>query len=714
MLRLSNVSKSFIEDGMRVDALKDVTLTFPETGLVFLVGKSGSGKTTLLNLLGGLDRPTEGEIIFRGKPMSQFSAKEWKQYRAQDVAYLFQQNNVFATLTVRENILFSGGEVEACEAVAQRLEIGDVLNRKVNQLSGGQLQRVAIARAILQGAQVLLADEPTGNLDEKTGQEIFSILKELSSEKLVIVVTHDRESAERFGDVVIALQDGKIQEVRGARDASPTQRSPAPASPKRYRYAAKVGIAALFGKGWQGAISLLLSLCLLLCVIAVSLLHDVQFDDLMQRFVAEHYEDYPHVILHGRPTGMGGSLSIGDRPGGEIELSREVLSAAEHAPDEIFNFASGAAWIWDESDLALFSYTQETQILPLAQDVFYVNCGRTPEADWDWLLSGSYSHTEGEFDPFNPTQLPVTTEYYNCVIIDGEEIPFHESGLAIEDCVGMQFKLYGDFLSDFFYSYANEDVEDALGRVPVLTFGGIVREGRVGVDASGNLGDGWGNLTIYSIGYIFSHALQDELEEQNGINIWDYAYVSVDENFYEFLAEIGYTWGDFEVYKAGLTEDGTDLMAGWVWREVEDAVIAINEIDDTMQIILYVVLAVYLVLMLFFAVSALQRRRGELALMRALGMTRRQVFGACMTGIALLTLPMLLPALALVAPAVPFLNYAVIRAVADGNVITVAGVSWEAFVFPVVMSLAAMLLVTLVVAVFLWRLPLADTIRKER
>ena len=257
MFVLSNVKKTFRDGEMRTEALRGISYTFPSRGLVFLVGKSGSGKSTLLNLLGGLDRPTEGEIIFRGKPMSQFSAKEWKQYRAQDVAYLFQQNNVFATLTVRENILFSGGEVEACEAVAQRLEIGDVLNRKVNQLSGGQLQRVAIARAILQGAQVLLADEPTGNLDEKTGQEIFSILKELSSEKLVIVVTHDRESAERFGDVVIALQDGKIQEVRGARDASPTQRSPAPTSPKRYRYAAKVGIAALFGKGWQGAISLL-------------------------------------------------------------------------------------------------------------------------------------------------------------------------------------------------------------------------------------------------------------------------------------------------------------------------------------------------------------------------------------------------------------------------------------------------------------------------
>ena len=194
MLRLSNVSKSFIEDGMRVDALKDVTLTFPETGLVFLVGKSGSGKSTLLNLLGGLDRPTEGEIIFRGKPMSQFSAKEWKQYRAQDVAYLFQQNNVFATLTVRENILFSGGEVEACEAVAQRLEIGDVLNRKVNQLSGGQLQRVAIARAILQGAQVLLADEPTGNLDEKTGQDVIV---------WQMTVTPADEGFATFGDEVV-------------------------------------------------------------------------------------------------------------------------------------------------------------------------------------------------------------------------------------------------------------------------------------------------------------------------------------------------------------------------------------------------------------------------------------------------------------------------------------------------------------------------------
>ena len=179
MLRLSNVSKSFIEDGMRVDALKDVTLTFPETGLVFLVGKSGSGKSTLLNLLGGYDRPTSGKIIFCGKLMSKFSGRKLAKYRAQNVTYLFQENNLFPSLRVKENILFAGGTKEECEAVAQRLGIGDVLNRKVNQLSGGQLQRVAIARAILQGAPGLLADEPSGNLDEKTGPEIFSILKEL-------------------------------------------------------------------------------------------------------------------------------------------------------------------------------------------------------------------------------------------------------------------------------------------------------------------------------------------------------------------------------------------------------------------------------------------------------------------------------------------------------------------------------------------------------
>ena len=167
VLELRNVKKSFSDGRMRIDAVKGVDLCFPERGLFFLVGKSGSGKSTLLNLLGGLEKPTSGEVVYEGRSLSSMSSRELDEYRARTVSFVFQEKNVFPALTVAENITFSDASAHP-QKTLEELGISGLLERKVNELSGGQLQRVAIARALVRGCRVLLADEPTGNFDRET------------------------------------------------------------------------------------------------------------------------------------------------------------------------------------------------------------------------------------------------------------------------------------------------------------------------------------------------------------------------------------------------------------------------------------------------------------------------------------------------------------------------------------------------------------------
>jgi len=202
--------------GVPVTALDKVSIKFPEKGMIFLLGKSGSGKSTLLNVLGGLDNYNSGEIIIKGVSSKSFGQKHFDSYRNTYVGFIFQEYNVLDSFTVGANIALA---IELQNRKATDSEINEILkevdldgfgNRKPNELSGGQKQRVAIARALVKNPRIIMADEPTGALDSNTGKAIFDTLKKLSREKLVIVVSHDREFAENYADRIIELSDGRI------------------------------------------------------------------------------------------------------------------------------------------------------------------------------------------------------------------------------------------------------------------------------------------------------------------------------------------------------------------------------------------------------------------------------------------------------------------------------------------------------------------------
>ncbi len=213
-LHLTKIYKT--KGGADVRALDDVNLTFPEKGMVFLLGRSGSGKSTLLNVCGGLDSPTTGAIVVKGRSSTAFSQSDFDSYRNTFVGFIFQEYNILNEFTVEDNIALAlelQGKPKDKKIIADLLEQVDLTGyakRKPNTLSGGQKQRIAIARALVKSPEIIMADEPTGALDSVTGKQVFDTLKKLSKDKLVIVVSHDRDFAETYGDRIIELKDGKV------------------------------------------------------------------------------------------------------------------------------------------------------------------------------------------------------------------------------------------------------------------------------------------------------------------------------------------------------------------------------------------------------------------------------------------------------------------------------------------------------------------------
>ena len=217
MLEVKDLKKIYkTKNGAAVHALDGVSLQFPETGMVFLLGKSGSGKSTLLNVCGGLDSPTSGEVIVKGRSSKSFSQSDFDSYRNTFIGFIFQEYNILNEFSVEDNIALAlelQGKPKDKAAIAALLEEVDLTGyakRKPNTLSGGQKQRIAIARALVKKPEIIMADEPTGALDSNTGKQVFDTLKKLSKTKLVIVVSHDRDFAEQYGDRIIELKDGLV------------------------------------------------------------------------------------------------------------------------------------------------------------------------------------------------------------------------------------------------------------------------------------------------------------------------------------------------------------------------------------------------------------------------------------------------------------------------------------------------------------------------
>ena len=218
MLKLENITKIYEGKNFKQIALNDVTLAFRNNEFVSILGPSGSGKTTLLNIIGGLDKYTYGNLIIDGVSTRKYKERDWNNYRSKKVGFIFQSYNLINHQTVLSNVLLSlniAGKpkkesIKLAKKVLKDVGLENYIKKKPKELSGGQMQRVAIARALVTNPDIILCDEPTGALDSQTSIQIMELLKEISKEKLVIMVTHNVTLANKYSDRVIALNDGVI------------------------------------------------------------------------------------------------------------------------------------------------------------------------------------------------------------------------------------------------------------------------------------------------------------------------------------------------------------------------------------------------------------------------------------------------------------------------------------------------------------------------
>ncbi len=219
MLELRKISKSYSAGADKVYALRDVSVSFRDNEFVAILGASGSGKTTLLNVIGGLDRYDSGKLIINGRSTKKYTDKDWDGYRNHSIGFVFQSYNLIPHQTVLSNVelaltLSGVSKTERrrrAVEVLKKVGLGDQLNKKPNQMSGGQMQRVAIARALVNDPDILLADEPTGALDSKTSVQIMELIQEISKDRLVIMVTHNPKLAKAYANRLIRIKDGKIR-----------------------------------------------------------------------------------------------------------------------------------------------------------------------------------------------------------------------------------------------------------------------------------------------------------------------------------------------------------------------------------------------------------------------------------------------------------------------------------------------------------------------
>ncbi|NLE73791.1 MAG: ATP-binding cassette domain-containing protein [Actinobacteria bacterium] len=227
MLQIRNITKSYVTGDFKQVALDDVSLDFHRGEFVAILGPSGSGKTTFLNVVGGLDAYDSGDLIINGESTKGFADKEWDAYRNNSVGFIFQSYNLITHLSIVENVEMAltlngvpaGAKRRKAVEVLEKVGLKDQIHKNPTQLSGGEMQRVAIARALANDPDIILADEPTGALDSATGTQVLDLIKEVAGDKLVVMVTHDAEVADRYADRIVRFRDGRVIADTNQREA---------------------------------------------------------------------------------------------------------------------------------------------------------------------------------------------------------------------------------------------------------------------------------------------------------------------------------------------------------------------------------------------------------------------------------------------------------------------------------------------------------------
>ena len=313
MLKLINIKKVYTSGSTEHTALQDVTLSFRKNEFVAVLGASGSGKTTLLNIIGGLDQYTSGDLIINGTSSKNFQSEDWDAYRNNSIGFIFQNYHLISHLSVRDNVemgmKLSGVPIKerrkkAEEALA-KVGLQDHINKYPNQLSGGQMQRVAIARAIVNDPEIILADEPTGALDSETSIQVMDIIKELSKEKLVIMVTHNAELASTYSTRIVRFKDGTlIEDTNPILEEETAQNYELKHTSMSFMTALKSSGKNVLSKKWR---TILTSFASSVGIIGVALVLSISngFSNQIDIFQTEMLSALPITITEGASIPMG-------------------------------------------------------------------------------------------------------------------------------------------------------------------------------------------------------------------------------------------------------------------------------------------------------------------------------------------------------------------------------------------------------------------------
>ena len=338
MLQLNHISKKYVVGEQETYALKDVSIGFPDNDFVAILGPSGSGKTTLLNIIGGLDRYDDGDLVIGGISTKEYTDKDWDAYRNHTVGFVFQSYNLIPHQTVLANVelalTISGASAaekkQKATEVLTRVGLKDHLHKKPNQLSGGQMQRVAIARALVNDPDIILADEPTGALDSKTSVQIMDLLKEVAQDRLVIMVTHNPELAEEYATRIVHLKDGEIvSDTREYRPGKTEHRSARPKHTKLgFRAALGLSVNNLLTKKWR---TFLTSFAASVGIIGIALILALSngVDTYIKSIEANMLGNYP-IQLRQESFDLESMMSQGDDAGGMF--SSGSGSSSRNAP----------------------------------------------------------------------------------------------------------------------------------------------------------------------------------------------------------------------------------------------------------------------------------------------------------------------------------------------------------------------------------------------
>ncbi len=423
MLKLENVSKTYLSKSKnKVCVLKHIDLRFSNRGMVFVVGESGSGKSALLNILGGAEKPTHGKVFYRYESFDEYKRSDYDNYRNSVVGFVFEDFNLVEDLNVKENVglaLRQPKEINCDEKILSALKsVGlseEYSNRSVDELSDGDKQRVAIARAIAKDAKVILADEPTKNLDGETSKDIWNILKTLSKTKLVVVTSCDEESIKCYADRILEISGGQIvkdenkiksrddYDEDGHTDSYFKDEKPTKLSNK---ICLKLGFNNLRSRAWKTVSMVLLSTVTVFLLLFSQMLSTYSTEAMMARFIKNNDIKYFQVV-QGKPV-KNSDFSVNN-----IEFKNETLVYVYENSKYIYD-----GKIDKKQDILDFGLSFVGETVPLQDNAFYIT---------DFALEKAYENGGQILVIDGDKSLPLIKELHTAENIVGKQIMYKSS-----------------------------------------------------------------------------------------------------------------------------------------------------------------------------------------------------------------------------------------------------------------------------------------------